>query len=192
MNKKTKALEKEQYYLIIDTIRAGFINKDGTECKPNPRIATALVLEASLGLRIGDILKLRISDIIRDGNRYRLDIVEEKTGKCRDFTVQDSIYNYILEYALENKIGKQAKLFDIRERVVQKHLKMACDYLGFDGIGTHSFRKYFATNVYTQNGYNIELVRELLQHSNVAITQRYIGLRRKEVEEALERSVDLR
>ena len=192
MNKKTRALEEEQYYLIIDTIKAGFINKDGTECRPNARVAAALVLEANLGMRIGDILKLRISDIIRDGNRYRLDIIEQKTGKCRDFTVPGSIYNYILEYALENKIGKQAKLFDLSERAVQKQLKLTCDYLNLDGIGTHSFRKFFATNLYVDNGYNMELVRDLLQHANTNITQRYIGLRRKDVEEALERNIKLR
>ena len=33
-----------------------------------------VVLEGNLGLRISDILSLRLSDIVRDGNRYRLEI----------------------------------------------------------------------------------------------------------------------
>ena len=90
MNKKTIALTIDQYNEIIDTMRNGF-----TGCRANSRIATALVLEANLGLRISDILKLRLKDIIKDGNRYRLDIIEQKTGKERNFTVPTEIYNYI-------------------------------------------------------------------------------------------------
>lgn len=192
MSKKTLALTQDQYYLIIDTIRKGFTTREGKEVKPNQRIATALVLEANLGLRISDIVSLRLSDIIRDGDRYRLDITEQKTGKTREFTVPAEIYNYILEYALDNKIGKQAKLFDISTRAVQKHLKEACDHLGLERIGTHSFRKFYATKLYNDNDYNIELVRQLLQHSSAATTQRYIGIQQKQVEEALQRNIDLR
>lgn len=79
MNKKTVALTEEQYKLIITTIRQGFICSDGHIVKPNNRVATALSLEANLGLRISDILHLRLSDIIRDGDRYRLNIIEQKT-----------------------------------------------------------------------------------------------------------------
>lgn len=182
---KTVALTKEQYTNIIQTIREGFTLADGTTCKPNNRIATVLVLEANLGLRIGDVLHLHICDIVRDGNRYRLDVTEEKTGKERNFTVSDEIYNYILSYALDNKISKKAKLFDLSERAIQKHLKATCNYLGYENISTHSFRKYYATDIYTENGYNIELVRQLLQHSSVAITQKYLGIQQKQVEEAI-------
>lgn len=191
MNKKTLALTEESYQLIIKTIKEGFTTKDGIEVKPNNRIATALVLEANLGLRISDILKLRITDIIKDGDRYRLDIIEQKTGKAREFTVPTEIYNYILDYALENKISKRAKLFDITERAVQKHLKITCEYLGLERIGTHSFRKYFATEIYKHNNYNIELVRTLLQHTSAATTQRYIGIQPKQVEDALAKHIKL-
>lgn len=81
VNKKTVALEEEQYKNIIDTIHNGFICDDGHIVKPNNRVATILVLEANLGLRISDILQLRLSAIIRDGDRYRLNIIEKKNEK---------------------------------------------------------------------------------------------------------------
>lgn len=90
MNKKTAALTTEQYNEIIGTMRRGFAG-----CRPNERIATALVLEGNLGLRISDVLRLRLCDIVRDGDRYRLEIVEQKTGKCRAFTVPLVIQQYI-------------------------------------------------------------------------------------------------
>ena len=78
MNKRTKALTNEQYKEIISTMKSGFCG-----FRPNERVATALVLEGNLGLRISDILKLRPCDIVRDGDRYRLEITEQKTGKRR-------------------------------------------------------------------------------------------------------------
>ena len=74
-NKKTVALTKEQYEEIINTMRTGF-----SGCRANHRIATALVLEANLGIRISDIVKLKLNDIVKDSGRYRLNITEKKTG----------------------------------------------------------------------------------------------------------------
>ena len=190
MNKKTIALTDQQYIKIITTIKTGF-NNGKTEYKPNERIATALTLEANLGIRISDILKLRFCNIVKDGNRYRLNITEIKTGKERYFTVPDDIVDYIVQYKEKNKMSDLQKLFDISERQVQKHLKAACEYLGLTGVSTHSFRKFFATQIYINNGYNIELVRQLLQHSSAAVTQRYIGIQQKHVEEALQNHIRL-
>lgn len=191
MNKRTVALTTEQYKKIIKTMMSGFVDENQNIVKPNRRIATALTLEANLGLRIGDILKLRLSDIIRDGDRYRLDIIEEKSGKKREFTVPLEIYAYIQNYALENNIRTTAKLFEISERAVNKHLQKVCKYLNLDGIGSHSFRKFFATTIYNNNRHNINLVRVLLQHSSIATTQRYIGLQSEEIEEALQNHIHL-
>lgn len=179
-NKKTKAITREQYTEIIDTMRNGF-----SGCRPNKRVATALVLEANLGIRISDILDLKLKDIVKDANRYRLDITEQKTGKSRTFTVPNEIYQYIKIYCLENGIKEHEVIFPISERAVQKQLKLVCDYLEIDGVSTHSFRKFFATEIYENNGYNIVLVQQLLQHSTPAVTQKYIGISTKDIEDAL-------
>lgn len=194
-NKKTLALTEESYKRIIETMKAGFMYKDqdGQEKKfnPNDKVATALVLEANLGLRISDILALRLKDIVKDGDRYRLDISEQKTGKTRYFTVPGEIYRYLENYTLKNNIKSTARIFNVTERAVQKQLKLVADYLGLTGIGTHSFRKFFATQIYLDNDYNIELVRTLLQHSNSTITQKYIGIQQRDVEKALNKHIQL-
>lgn len=181
MNKKTVALTTEQYKEIVSTMQRGF-----TGCRPNKRIATALVLEGNLGLRISDIVKLRPSDIVKDGDRYRLEVTEQKTGKSRVFTVPLVIQQYIENYCLRNGIGKKDLIFPISERMVQKQLKIVCDYLGYEGISTHSFRKWYATEIYRSNGYDITLVQRLLQHSSAAVTQRYIGIEPQRIESAIE------
>lgn len=181
MNKRTVAITAEQYKEIISTIKKGFLGH-----RPNERVATALMLEANLGLRISDILKLRLNDIVKDGSRYRLAIVEQKTGKARNFTVPLALYQFIRCYCLDNGITADEIMFPISERVVQKHLKCVCDYLDIRGVGTHSFRKFYATEIYKDSGYNILLVQQLLQHSSPSVSQAYIGIQQKEIETAIE------
>lgn len=190
-NKKTFALTEEIYRDIITAIKNGFTYEGGKVFHPNKRLAAVLSLEANLGLRISDVLNLRLADIVLDGSRYRLDIVEKKTKKARTFTVPIEIYSYIQNYALEEGIRPEAHLFPISVRAVQKQLKIAADYLNLDGISTHSFRKYFATDIYINSDYNIELVRVLLQHSSVVTTQHYIGIQHKQLEEALKGHVKI-
>jgi len=186
MNKKTTALTTDQYKEIIQTMREGFCGS-----RPNERIATALVLEGNLGLRISDILKLRLCDIVRDGDRYRLEVVEQKTGKRRVFTVPLVIQQYIENYCLRNGICRNDLIFPITERAVQKQLHIVCDYLGFEGISTHSFRKWYATEIYKNNGYDIALVQRLLQHSSASTTQRYIGIEPQRIETAIQNHANL-
>lgn len=186
MNKRTVALTDTQFTEIITTMRQGF-----TGCRPNGRIATLLCLEGNLGVRVSDILRLTLSDIIKDGNRYRLDITEKKTGKSRTFTVPVQIYSYIQAFCLENGIKPDEIMFPITERACQKHLKIVCDYLGFENVSTHSFRKFFATKIYEENGFNIALVQKLLQHSSPAVTQKYIGIQSQQVEDALNKHINL-
>lgn len=175
-----QALTTHQYQQIIRTIKTG----KGT-LRANPRIATALTIEANLGMRIGDVLKLKLSDIVRDGGRYRLNITEEKTGKKRTFTVPEEVYNFLKSYASEQSIPDGGQLFPISVRAVQKHLKAVCDELGFDNISTHSFRKWYATDIYESNNHDIVLVQQLLQHSSPTVTRRYIGISDERVEQAI-------
>ena len=93
MNKKTLTLTIEQYNDIIDTMKTGF-----SGCRPNKDMAMALVVEANIGLRISDILKLKLSDIIKDGDRYRLNIREQKTKQ-----VMPILIPMISLYAISNR-----------------------------------------------------------------------------------------
>lgn len=186
LNKRTVALTTQQYKEIISTMKKGFSGS-----RPNQEIATALMLEANLGLRISDILNLHLSDIVKDGDRYRLAITEQKTGKARAFTVPLALYQFIRCYCLDQGISERQKIFPVSERTVQRHLKTVCDYLGYQDISTHSFRKYYATEIYKNSHYNIALVQQLLQHSSAAVTQRYIGIQPREIEEAIEGHLQL-
>ena len=120
-----------------------------------------------------------------------MEIVEQKTGKRRIFTVPLVIQQYIENYCLRNGIGRTERIFPVTERAIQKQLAIVCDYLGYTDISTHSFRKWYATEIYKNNGYDIALVQRLLQHSSVATTQRYIGIEPQRIEQAIQNHAQL-
>jgi len=187
--KTTVACTQEQYETLITTIFKGI----GTAVLPNPRVATILEIEANTGLRIGDVLSLKRGSIIKDGKRYRFNIVAQKTGKKRTFTVPNQVYGFIEDYCEIAGIEDGETIFPITVRAVQKHLARICDYLGdgYGNISTHSFRKRFASEAYEKSGNDIELVRRLLQHSSVSVTSRYIGISDKRTEAVLSECVTL-
>ena len=187
--KTTVACTQAQYEELITTIFKGI----GTAILPNPRVATILEIEANTGLRIGDVLSLRRGSIIKDGDRYRFNIVEQKTGKKRTFTVPAQVYDFIENYCDIAGIGVNEQIFPITVRAVQKHLQRVIDYLGDDyaHISTHSFRKKFGTDIYYANGCDIELVRRLFQHSSATVTSRYLGVTDKRMDAALSKNVNL-
>lgn len=190
INKKCVALNQDEYQRCIELLRNGFM-LSGVLVKPNERIATIEVLQATLGLRLGDVLRLKLSSFIRDGDRWRLDIKEQKTGKIRNFTVPNEVYSFVQDYCIERGISKDAKLFDISKRQVERHLNkvfMKME-LPLRSYGSHSFRKFFATKVYIDNEFNIVLVQKLLQHSSPTTTQLYIGISQKNIEDALAKTV---
>lgn len=111
-----------------------------------------------------------MDSFIKDRNRWRLDITEQKTKKVRAFTVPLDVYSLVQEYAYAGGIDKDAKLFSIGERQIERHLnkvftKMTLSLRSYE---SHSYRKFFATKVYTDKNYDIKLVQTLLQHSSQA------------------------
>lgn len=190
---KTRPITVEEYNLILDKICSQFTykyeDKNG-EIKdklfrPNFKVAYALQLQANLGLRIGDVLKLTLSDFVPDGRgEFKLSVTEQKTGKTKDVVINSNLYNNIKLYTLENNIKADETIVKMSVRNVQMQLKIVCDELGLHNVSTHSFRKFYAMRLFEDNNYNFEVVRALLNHSNVGITQKYLGVTAEEIERA--------
>lgn len=179
----TRPLEVSEYKEIMELLQNGFTYMDGDKEKTfraNIQMALALTLQANIGLRIGDVLELRLSNF--KGNK--LEIRENKTDKLQYREVNPVITQLVLEYAVEKKLNKSDNIFSIGVRAVQKQLKIICDHLELDNISTHSFRKMYATLQYEANNHNLELIKELLNHSSIATTQRYIRVSQQAINKA--------
>ena len=179
-NLTTRPLQKEEYRQVIELLNNGFVADSGQIFKPNKQISIILQLQASLGLRIGDVLGLRV-DSIKNG---KLETIEEKTGKIASREVNPAVVGFIKDYAIEKALSPTDRLFEISVRAVQKQLKIVVGYLGLSNISTHSFRKMFATTVYNDNGRDIKLVQEILNHTSVSTTERYIRANQFQIDRA--------
>lgn len=187
----TLAVNQDNYNRIIETIKDGYTAKDGIKHRPAPHMACCLVIQANLGCRIGDILHLSLSSLVRDGDHYRLDIVEQKTGKARRHQVPELVYNYIRDYCAENGINPERRIFQFSERAVQKALKAATEYLDIPQTSTHSFRKFAGQQIYKNSGHDIEATREFYQHGSVTTTQTYIACSSERLTQAINKSINL-
>ena len=187
----TLAVNQDSYKQIIDTIKEGYTGKDGITHRPAPHMACCLVIQANLGCRIGDILHLSLSSLVRDGDHYRLDIVEQKTGKARRHQVPEPIYNYIRDYCAQNGINPERRLFQFTERAVQKALKAVTEYLGIPQVSTHSFRKFAGQQIYNNSGHDIEVTREFYQHGSLTTTQTYIACSSERLAQAINSSINI-
>lgn len=182
--KATRPLEKEEYEEIIKLCKSGFkyIDKNsGKERKfrSNPSLAFALALQATLGFRASDIVNLKVSDF----NKSKFSIKEIKTGKWQNRELNEQMYNKLLEYAINNKLDKDDFIYPNKVRNMQQQLKIITEYLGYKNVGTHSFRKLFAHTLYEESGYDIEIVRHVLNHSDIKTTMRYLGVSAKKLKD---------
>ena len=187
---ETKALNKSQLIEIIETIREGYTDFEGVKHRPNNQLATILILEANLGCRIGDIMNLTTESIIDDGGIFKLNIIEQKTGKKRCFIVPKPIKAFIDDYIRDANIYR-GPLFDIKAPAVWKQLRAVTAYLGLDDISSHSFRKYAANCLYESTGHDIEAVCEFLNHSYTNITRAYIKRSDSQLEAAIEKCISI-
>lgn len=173
-----RAITQKEYETIITTIKEGFSGS-----RPNYPIALALTLEANIGLRMSDILDLNTDSFIKTSDGYIVRITEKKTKKVQQYKFPKLLYNL-----LPDPVG--GRYFSIGIKNIQKKLRQVSDYLGYQDISTHSFRKFFATRIYNKTK-DIELVSRLLNHSSAAITKRYIGIDEEEKSNAIEENLSI-
>ena len=157
----------------------------------NYKMSLLVALGCFTGLRISDILSLRWNQILHS---EEFQIIEKKTGKKRIIRLNPQLQKHISEcYEHIKPIGEKAPIlvsqkgtvFSIqRINVILKEIKKKYR-LKIKNFSCHSLRKTFGRQVYNMNGENSELalvkLMELFNHSSVAITKRYLGLRQEEI-----------
>ena len=160
--------------------------KDG-----NHKMSLLIALGCFTGLRISDILALRWEQIL---STEEFTIIEKKTGKKRVLRLNSQLQQHIREcYEHIQPIGLKAPIlvsqkgtvFTIqRINVILKEIKRKYR-LKVKNFSCHSFRKTLGRQVYNMNSENSELalvkLMELFNHSSLAITKRYLGLRQEEI-----------
>ena len=157
----------------------------------NYKMSLLIALGCFTGLRISDILALRWEQIL---STEEFTIIEKKTGKKRVLRLNPQLQQHIRECYEHIKpisvkspilVSQKGTVFTIqRINVILKEIKRKYR-LKVKNFSCHSLRKTFGRQVYNMNSENSELalvkLMELFNHSSLAITKRYLGLRLEEI-----------
>lgn len=136
------------------------------------------------GLRVSDILNLKVSDVKR---KKKTQIIELKTKKPRKLNltnIYDDIQNYIKTidsvWLFPSRKGDQA----ISTTQAYRQLNKAAAMAEVDSIGTHSMRKTFGYWYYKKTK-DVAKLQMILNHGRPEITLAYIGITDEEIENDL-------
>jgi integrase len=161
----------------------------------NLRNYCLFILGINSGLRICDLLNLKIKDVMDEKRKIkdRITIREQKTGKIKNFPIADTAKKALMEYLITrdflldeplflSKKGKKGKQTIGRQqayRIINKIVRM----VGLkEGYGTHTLRKTFGYHAY-QSGTDISILQKLFNHSAPCVTLAYIGITQDELDE---------
>lgn len=153
--------------------------------KQSPRDHLLFVLGINTGLRVSDMLKLRVGDV----QNSHIVIKEQKTGKVNRFLVNQKLRQALDEYLRD--LANEEYLFPSRKGgrpilrgQAYRILSTAAEAVGLTEIGTHTLRKTFGYHHY-QRFRDVALLQEIFNHSSPSITRRYIGLTQDEMDETI-------
>ncbi len=132
------------------------------------------------GLRINDILSLTYENLTGDN----FTILEGKTKKRRTVTIHQEIKDALKYFEGNGFIFKSQKgsVFS-KQQINRKLKKLLSDNVGLN-ISSHSLRKSFGRQVYNNNNKSenaLLMLSEIFNHSSIAITRKYIGIRKEEI-----------
>ena len=140
------------------------------------------------GLRISDILKLRVKDVIDISNKTnkrkikkQITLREQKTSKQKIIKINPILREALEEYVQDKEIyeyiikSRQGFNKPITRKRAYEILKELGDMFNVDCLGCHSMRKTFGYHYYKQTK-DIALLQKIFNHSSPAITLAYIGI----------------
>ncbi|MFY0545481.1 site-specific integrase [Brevibacillus sp. H7] len=146
-----------------------------------------LVLGINTGLRISDLLRLRVGDV---RGKSHIMITEKKTGKRKRFKINDKLRKQIDKYTAGMR--EDDYLFASKKRPqpitrvrAYQIINGAARKVGLSEIGTHTLRKTFGYHFY-QRTKDVATLQMIFNHSHPSITLRYIGINQDLMDEAVD------
>ena len=120
------------------------------------------------GMRYSNIVNMKKSNI--SGNVYQLDGSETKSGKEQFIYLNQKLLNELNNYMQENSVDDC--LFKTKR--VKRSFKTALLKAGIENFRFHDLRRTFATTL-LYNDVNIKTIQNMLGHSSLMMTERYLA-----------------
>jgi integrase/recombinase XerD len=135
-----------------------------------------LVTAYSAGLRVGEVVRLKVSDI--DSKRMQIKVTAGKGAKDRYTLLSETTVTILREYFRAFKPKEwlfpgEDREDHLSERAAQEIFKDAKKKAGILKPATfHTLRHSFATHL-LEDGVDMRYIQELLGHGNIRTTERY-------------------
>ncbi len=146
----------------------------------NLKHRTIIMLLYSTGMRLGEVARVKIADI--DSGNMRIKVVQGKGAKDRYTILSQQVLAELRAYYIIYK--PKEYLFNgsrpgapMSMRNIQHLVQKSLAQIGLDSKNytVHTIRHSFATHL-VDNGTDLHTVKELLGHSNLQTTLRYLHL----------------
>ena len=170
---------------LVQPIRSkDIINEFGAELKKmNDKYFVMFRIGVTSGLRISDILNLKVKDV----RLNYIQIKEIKTKKTRIFKLNSKTKALCMDFIeandlkdndyiiYSNKKDSEGNIKPISRQQAHHVLSLAAKKLGIEDVGTHTLRKTFGYWHYKQYG-DVAILQDIFNHSGPSVTLRYIGI----------------
>lgn len=152
----------------------------------NVRNYLMFLIGINSGLRISDILQLKVGDL----KGTHISMRETKTGKQKRIRITPALRRELKrflegrdenEYIIKSRVGKNKP---ISRSMAYKILRAVADEFNLDEIGTHTLRKTFGYHFYKQTK-DVAMLQEIFNHSSPQVTLRYIGVNQDSMDRAM-------
>ncbi|AHM59301.1 integrase [Flammeovirgaceae bacterium 311] len=147
--------------------------------------ATIIALAVNTLLRFSDFSKITWADIL---DNEVLQIQETKTGKVRRIKVNNELRSTVVKTVAKESVADLDKpIVNFSIQYLNRLLKdIKVKYsLNVRNLSTHSFRKTAGRRIAEKHQFSGEvllMLMDLFNHSSLAITKRYLGIRQEEIE----------
>lgn len=154
------------------------------------RDAAIVKLILFTGLRVGEIIHLRLSDIVLDDRRGSVVVREGKGTKRREIPLNAKARKALLDYLHLRPDVESNMLFlgqrndGVQSKTIQRAVKRYADKAGLKNTTPHILRHSFAKAL-IDAGVSLEKVATLLGHSNLNTTRIYTTPSQEELNDAI-------
>ena len=155
----------------------------------NDRDYMLFMIGINIGLRVSDILPLRVRDV--RGTHIR--VVEQKTQKINRIAINNSLRKALNRYIVGKKDhevlikSREGVNKPISRSMAYKILREAAEAVGIMEVGTHTMRKTFGYHIY-QRDKDVAALQKLFNHNKPETTLLYIGVEQDYLDDVVMRS----
>ena len=165
-----------------------------------PRDNLLFCIGINSGIRVCDLLRLRVNDVKDAKVGDTITITESKTGKVNTIYINKEIYKSIRNYLDTHLIkydneylfkSRKGTNYPITTYAVTMYVKKWAEAVGLtkENYGAHTLRKTFCYIQRTKYGVAWETLSARLNHSSPSTTRAYLGVQKEEVTEILKHEI---